>query len=115
MIRPVIKSCRWISSNQWDDLKSGEIEVESNLAIAPRQRVVLVLNEWTIENPAAYLFEATLRTEITPLLRIPIRSVKPGTYLVRLQVDGAESPLSIETDSQSPTTNWYNSPKITIG
>lgn len=115
VIRPVIKSCRWISSNQWDDLKSGEIEVESNLAIAPRQRVVLVLNEWTVENPAAYLFEATSRTETTPLIRIPIRSVKPGTYLVRLQVDGAESPLSIETDSQSPTANWYNSPKITIG
>lgn len=45
---------------------------------------------------------------------IPIIDVKAGEYLVRLHVDGAESQLGIDTQPESLTFNWYNSPRIVI-
>ena len=38
----------------------------------------------------------------------------PGTYLLRLRVDGAESGLMIETDPMKPTFNQYVAPAVTV-
>ncbi|MEH2258519.1 hypothetical protein [Nostoc sp.] len=32
-------------------------------------------------------------TQDTDAITIPVKNVKPGTYIVRARVDGAESPL----------------------
>ena len=45
---------------------------------------------------------------------MPIRDVKPGEYLVRLLIDGAESQLEVDTEPGSPTQDWYVGPKILI-
>lgn len=37
-----------------------------------------------------------------------------GTFLARVQVDGADSPLDVDTNSASPTFNQYVGPKVTI-
>lgn len=43
---------------------------------------------------------------------IPIPGVAPGKYLVRLQVNGAESPLTTSTDSQGRTV--YSGPRVKV-
>jgi hypothetical protein len=40
---------------------------------------------------------------------VPFRGVVPGEYLVRLAVDGAESPLSMD-----PVSGAYDGPMVTI-
>ena len=48
-------------------------------------------------------------------LGFPIPATFPtGDYLLRLRVDGAESPLETDTDPNSPTFNQYIGPKVTI-
>ena len=97
-----------------DALRSADVTIQVDLAIGPKQRVVMALNEWSIDNPAAYLFEALPRQSETHSITIQIRDVKPAEYLVRLHVDGAESPLSLDTQPNSPTFNWYIGPKVAI-
>lgn len=43
---------------------------------------------------------------------IPIPGVEAGTYLVRIQVNGAESPLAMATDAQGRTV--YASPRVKV-
>lgn len=79
--------------------------------VTARQQVQLILNGLP---PAtgAYTFPyvaADLNAPPADELTIPVSNITPGTYLVRVQIDGAESPL--ETDS---ITGIYNSPAITI-
>jgi hypothetical protein len=40
--------------------------------------------------------------------------VRAGEYLVRVQVDGAESPLVVDGDPTSPTFNQFLGPLVTI-
>ena len=48
-------------------------------------------------------------------LGFPIPSTFPtGDFLLRLRVDGAESPLDVDTDPASPTFNQYTGPEVTI-
>ena len=63
--------------------------------------------------PRAYSFAAPSRAGDSPAgpsseIDVPIAGVGAGTYLVRVQVDGAESPLG--TDS----AGIYASPAVTI-
>jgi hypothetical protein len=51
----------------------------------------------------------------TDVVSVPFAGVGPGTYLVRVQVDGAESPLDVDADPTSLTFNLYvGTPKVTI-
>jgi hypothetical protein len=42
-------------------------------------------------------------------LNVPLGDVAPGSYLVRAQVDGAESPVTFDAAAGA-----YNAPKVTI-
>lgn len=70
--------------------------------VAPEQRVALYLNEINIAagaQPHAYSIEAVTRppdSAPTATLEFAIGDVAGGTYLVRVQVDGAESPLDFQ-------------------
>ena len=66
------------------------------------QRLVLALN-----GAKAYSFTATAAADATAIT-IPIANVDAGTYLVRLQVDGAESPLQVDS------AGHYNGPQVAI-
>lgn len=98
-----------------DEPHSVNLTVQVNLTIGKKQKAVLALNEWSIDNPAAYLFDASPRRSDTNSITFKVRHVKPGEYLLRLHVDGAESQLSIDTNSDSPTFNWYIAPRVLIG
>jgi len=84
--------------------------------VSPRQRAVLLLNEFgaVSDTPQAYSFDARPRSADRYTLRFRIRRVLPGDYLVRVQVDGAESPLVVDPDPNSPTFEQYFEPTVTI-
>jgi hypothetical protein len=52
-------------------------------------------------------------TATTLNLPIPL-DLPAGEFLLRLRVDGADSPLQVDTDPLSPTFNQYIGPKVTI-
>jgi hypothetical protein len=100
------------------------VTVTLDPAVGRTQRVILWLNEYNppADRPAyAYSFDAPGHNGIvdepvdeTTTVAFSLARVAPGDYLVRVQVDGAESPLAVDTDPYSPTFNQYNNPKVTI-
>lgn len=103
-------------------LESGDVvRVTVDPPVGPRQRVVLLLNERFVtpsppaETPPlrAYSFVAPPSPVVSPSapasqIDVPISGVAPGTYLVRVQVDGAESPLGYDA------FGLYVSPSLAI-
>ena len=66
-------------------------------ALGERQQASLLLNEAGAAanaRPRSYRFPAPPRTAATGTLSVPVTGVAAGDYLVRLQVDGVDSPLS---------------------
>ncbi|MBD2343781.1 DUF4255 domain-containing protein [Anabaena subtropica] len=91
-----------------DNLCSAAISVQCNPKVGKEQRVILLLNEISKDNPATYSFAVENRNEDTNNIMIPIKKVKPGSYLVRVRVDGAESLL------YRNQTGEYDSPQVLI-
>jgi len=90
-----------------DDRRVGELSLSLNPPLLPGQRVSLHLNEQTDRNPFAYSFDEIKRATNPGEIRFLLRDVKPGTYLVRVQVDGAESRLEVDTTPTSPTISVH--------
>ncbi len=82
--------------------------------IDPRQKVVLVLNQRAVSEPALYLFDAEPHPQATPTVQVVVQGMQPGEYLARLMVAGAESLLTVDTDPDSPTFEQYITPLVTI-
>lgn len=115
VLRPTIKEIEVSNmEGSGEELRSADLTISIDVPIGMTQRVILLLNEWSIESPAAYSFVAPSRTSDSNALAIAIKDVKPGSYLVRLQVDGAESMLNVDTNPNSRTFNWYLGPKVSI-
>ncbi|HEV2862133.1 MAG TPA: DUF4255 domain-containing protein [Pyrinomonadaceae bacterium] len=102
-------------------LRKGTVDLTVSPAVGREQRAVLLLNQIDPppgEAPASYSFErrSPYQVIMPPLVPPPTTGtvlvnfdhVKPGKYLVRLRVDGADSPL--ETDA----SNKYNAPFVDI-
>ena len=68
-----------------------EVRVTVEPAIALRQKVTLLLNQQNSDNPAAYSATLDPRETDQSQVAFALTNVKPGRYLVRIQVDGAES------------------------
>ena len=97
-----------------EEWRSAQIKIRVNLKVEKKQRVVLLLNEKSLTNPNSYIFEAPSRRTHGKLITIPVENIKPGEYLVRLQIDGAESLLTIDNDPKSKTFQWYKEPRILV-
>ncbi|KAF5414493.1 MAG: hypothetical protein C5S48_08845 [Candidatus Methanogaster sp.] len=105
------------AANNEVTLFAADITVNVSPGVGKKQRVVLLLNEFDPpgDRPAhSYSFKAPLRDDDASSIVIQISDVAPGDYLVRVQVDGAESPLTADTDQSSPTFNQYIEPRVTI-
>ena len=87
---------------------SGTIQVRVDVQVDPRQRVFLLLNGTSRDNPDTYIFRANRRRPLGRQIDFPIQVVLPGEYLVRVQIDGAESPLVVDEQSQ------YVGPRLVI-
>jgi hypothetical protein len=53
-------------------------------------------------------------TELTALVEFDVSGVAARNYLVRVQVDGATSPLEVDADEHSLTFNRFIAPQVTI-
>ena len=74
--------------------------------IGQGQRIVLLLNSIAPAPPTAYASTGVVSTADSPSIVINIANVPTGTYLVRVQVDGAESQLTFNAGThalQGPT------------
>lgn len=97
-----------------DEPRSADVTVTVNPRIGRQQRVMLLLNEMADQAPQAYTFFAEPRDADADSVTIPISGVEAADYLVRVQVDGAESLLEVDDDPDSPTFNQYIGPTVTI-
>ena len=104
------------------DLRSGTLNVTVDPAVGKRQRVVVHLSQIDPdpgEEPRAYSFPDESRDidgepDETDTLSIPFSDVLTGSYLVRIQVDGADSPLDRDLEEASPTFEQFIAPRVEI-
>jgi hypothetical protein len=90
----------WRLSNHFcddDGMYLVELTAVLDLTVGSKQQALLFLNERSNNNPMSYIFTAQPRQEDTDTV-VFLLSVKEGEYLVRVQVDGAESPLEVDAD-----------------
>ncbi|MEO8161443.1 MAG: hypothetical protein ABI588_08475, partial [Arenimonas sp.] len=81
-------------------------------AVAADQRVALLLDETSLALPD----RATNSAPTSALsVRIPT-DFKPGSYFVRVMVDGAQSDLLLETDAvqPDPLNKRFTGPKVAV-
>jgi len=95
---------------------SGTIVVTVQPNVGRRQRVVLTLNErQTTPQPTARSYAITVASrpdtdpDTSPTINVPFQGVVAGAYLVRIQVDGAASPLGLDAQGQ-----FFDSPQVTL-
>jgi hypothetical protein len=84
-------------------------------AIGATQRVALLLNG--LDNTNVYSFNASARAANSQPINsidVPVVGAANGLYLVRLMVDGADSSLEVDTDSNSPTLHQFIEPHVEI-
>jgi hypothetical protein len=99
---------------------SGEVELAFTPEVGRTQRVVMLLNErGAVGESRSYSFIVPPRDPgdpaTSPVLRVPFSGVEAGTYLVRAQVDGAESVLIADfAEPPGPTYGLYTDPAITV-
>jgi hypothetical protein len=107
VLRPTITGAVTVAAG------GGGVDVSVPLTpdIGKAQRVVLLLNEFqppTTRTPIAYTFQAPSRNQpaspaTVSTIVVPTVGVEPGDYLVRVQVDGAESLLAVDGSGQLAT------------
>lgn len=91
--------------------RSATVTVTADPPIGKDQRVVLLLDGSA--DGEAYSFTAPTRETDAHPVEIRVERVAAGTYLVRIQVDGAESLLEVQT-SPGPDEGRFVSPTLMI-
>ncbi len=75
------------------------LQVNVDLTVGKDQRVVLLLNSTAAGNALSHSFLSPPRLADTTVITIAIPGAGAGQYFVRLQIDGAESPLDLDPAS----------------
>ncbi len=97
-----------------DEQYTVRVSITTQPTMGKNQRLNLLLNSTTGRRDQEYVFkipplEADVENMITE-----ISPIATGSYLVRLQVDGVESLLTIDTDQNSPNYQKYIAPLLVI-
>ncbi|MCP4409118.1 MAG: hypothetical protein GY807_15445, partial [Gammaproteobacteria bacterium] len=85
--------------------------------VGAHQRVVLILNEFgNTTDPAGFsiLADARATAGSDVVFTIPDDVLNAGGFIVRVQVDGAQSVPVRDTNTLSPTFNQYIEPRLTL-
>lgn len=75
--------------------RSATIAIQVQPAVASKQSATL---EMLTAQGVAYVFMAAARTEDMTELQFAVSGVSAGSYLMRVRVDGAESPFDLDAD-----------------
>jgi hypothetical protein len=96
---------------------SRSVKVRFAPALAVRSPVLVLLNEMLpaggARAPRAYAFQADA-DPLSPNEVVVEGEIDPGSYLVRVQINGVTSRLSVDADPGSPTFELYNGPRVAI-
>jgi hypothetical protein len=90
---------------------SGTIEATVSPQVQKGQSVVLLMNQYSAPagtEPKAYSVPLTVAAASSTLI-FPLGTVAAGDYLLRVQVDGAESPLTF-----NEAAGRYDEPRLTL-
>lgn len=92
-------------------LAGTELTVKVDPVVGKNQRAVVLLN-----GARSYSFESAPRNkkgdpDESDTLTFPLSGVAKGDYLVRVQIDGADSALELDPNAADPV---YTGPKVTI-
>jgi hypothetical protein len=92
-----------------DGTRSADVTVQVEPQVGARQRVALLLNETAATGSAAFTFPDDARSADTGSLTVHVAGAKPppAQYLLRVRVDGADSPLELAGGT-------YSDPKVTL-
>ena len=96
-----------------DNLRSGGIRVSLEPPVGSRQQVTLMLNPVPGGAGGTFVFEDERRDtpgapDQTNDLDLPFTGVPAGSYLIRVTVDGAETPLTVNAGGQ------YSGPVVIV-
>jgi hypothetical protein len=101
---------RKLTPTTYDITVTGaDVKVTVDPAIGKDQRAALVLNELVTTTAHAYTFVALSRLADTNTITFTTAGVVAGPYLVRIQVDGADSPLEVNAAGTA-----YSQPQVTM-
>ena len=115
VLRPTIVEIVKVNLEELDDESySGEIAVTLDVIIAPQQRAIILLNHKDADKNKNYLFNAQPRNEDSETISFVVKNIRPGDYLVRVQIDGAESVLQVDRNRESSTFEQYIAPILQI-
>lgn len=110
VLSPLVTANGTPSGSTVNGLFGGNIQVKVKPGIVDKQNVRLLLNGLA-PTTGSYVFEVQ-RFSVAGLpaetINIPVGNVAPGSYLMRLQVDGAESQL------ESDNNGKYKNPVVII-
>jgi hypothetical protein len=88
-------------------LKITDVTVHVTPNIGAGQRAVVILNVPGSDPPQAYVSEAVVAVADSNQVTAPVLNLPSGSYVVRVQIDGAESLLTM-------SGNQFNGPTVTL-
>ena len=115
VLRPKISNLKQKSITGKNRQKVKVVTFEIKPKVQPGQRGLLLLNErkadmHDLQPRKAYSIALPRQEDATSSVTVEVPQVQPGTYLVRVQIDGAESRLDPPTIDAEP----YAGPLVTI-
>ena len=121
--QPALPSFVRTSIDPQTQLITGGVTIRFTPKVGKTQRVRVFLNEFQAPNtraPFGYVFTAPTENGLGPndtetdQIEFTVANVAAADYLVRVQVDGAESALDRDTNQASATFNQFIGPRVTI-
>ncbi len=94
-------------------VSAGTISVDVTPPVGAGQRARLVLNGTGPASATAYAFDLVAASAASTL-EFPLGAVPAGPYVMRLQVDGAQSVLAVDLSPGSATFDRYVGPAVTV-
>jgi hypothetical protein len=102
ILHPNVSNITPTLTSDADSNLEGQIQVTIDPPVRRGQRVNLLLNDADGSTAAGYNFNAEPITSDTPMtvFTFEVMGIVPGNYFIRVQVDGAASLLSVDSDTR---------------